>query len=383
MSERMLTIGVEEEFLLVDREGQVASRGWEVADGAPAGAGRITQELMRCQVESATGVCSSAEEVVADLTALRTRLAVQAGRQDLRLLPSGTAPLGVNGGPLLTRDARYEQIAREFGELARACLTCACHVHIGIPDRVSGLAISNQLRRWLPVLLALTANSPLHEDMDTQYASWRHVLWSRWPSAGPPPHFESVDHYEFLVETLLHSGAILDRGMVYWDARLSEHEPTLEIRISDVAASVEEAGLLAALVRALAARALQAPDPIGVLPHEMLRARLWRAAHDGLSGRGIDPLTGSVAPAWSLVDSLVDHVRPQLRESGDEDFALRALARLRKTGGGAQRQRSALARRRRSADAVDALAWPVDQFRTPTPAGAPLSSVGSLLPGPS
>jgi len=359
-----LTLGVEEEFLLVDRHGHLADRGPEVSDGVPEPLGQVEYELSRCQVEAATDVCTSMDEIVQGLRDLRAKLAIEAGSQGLRLLPSGVAPLAEARRIPITPKDRYQRMEREFGALAQVSLTCACHVHIGIADRSCGLVISNRLRPWLPVLLALTANSPFHDGVDTRHASWRRVTWSRWPSSGPPPYFESVERYESLVDALLRTGAILDRGMIYWDVRLSDHEPTLEVRISDVAATVEEAVLLAVLVRGLAGRALDegsAPGTRGGGPsREVLAASLWRAARDGLSGHCVDPDSGALVPTWRRVDDLVRHVRPQLRSTGDEEFVTETLARLRAEGGGAQRQRAAFARRNRLTDVVDELVWPVE-----------------------
>jgi carboxylate-amine ligase len=354
-----LTLGVEEEFLLVDGEGRLSAGGQEVADGVREGVGQTEHELMRCQVELATGVCAGADQVVGELVTLRAGLAGEAARRGLRLLPSGTSPLGGEERLGITPDSRYERMGREFGRLARATLTCACHVHVGVPERAAGLTVSNGVRRWLPVLLALTGNSPYHNGTDTGYASWRHVHWTRWPSSGAPPHFDSLDHYESLVDGLFSAGAILDRGMVYWDVRLSEHAPTVEIRIADVAATVREAALLAVLVRGLARRALDDPPGADGPPREVLRAQLWRAARDGTAGRCVDPLSGELVPSWQAVGELVDHVRPELVAEGDEDFVADTLRLLRATGSGADRQRAAYRRRHRLSDVVDALAEPV------------------------
>lgn len=358
-----LTLGVEEEFLLVDGAGRLSAEGPAVSEDVEDPPGQVEHELRSCQVESATEVVHKSGEVVGGLRALRDELAREAAPRGLRLLPSGVPPLAGERGVRFTPTERYQRMGGEFGAVARSSLTCACHVHVAIPDRDTGLTVSNGIRPWLPVLLALTANSPFHESEDTGYASWRHVLWGRWPSAGAPPHFTSVDHYESVVEGLLRTGAILDRGMVYWDIRLSEHQPTLEIRVCDVAGTPVEAALAAALIRALAARAMddagpRRPPGTQPLGPELLRARLWRSARDGLAGHAIDA-DGDVVPAWHLVDSLVEHVRPFLREAGDEDFVREALADLRRTGGGAERQRAAFAERGRLTDVVDAMAWRV------------------------
>lgn len=356
-----LTLGVEEEFLLVDRAGRLATGGPEVSRAACPRTGFAEHELKRCQVESASGVYTDVNELLAGLRELRGALADGARRRGLRLLPSATAVLDDACGAVVTRQDRYERMAAEFGEMVRESLTCACHVHVGIPDRATGLVISNALRPWLPVLLALMANSPFHDGVDTGYASWRHAGWSAWPSAGPPPRFASVDEYESLVEALARSGAIIDRGMIYWDVRLSAHAPTLEIRVADVAPSPEDAALLAVLVRGLAARALTEAPRVDRLTSEELRGRLWRASRDGLSGGCPRPTTGEVAPTWQLIDELFAHVEDELRASNDDEFVKDTLGGLRSTGCGADRQRAAFARRHRLGDVVDALALPATQ----------------------
>jgi carboxylate-amine ligase len=353
-----LTLGVEEEFLLVDKQGRLTSSGPEISDSVDVPEdGQIEHELRRCQVEAATKVCTEVEEILTGLGGLRDRLAAEAAERGQRLVPSGTAILADSREPRFTRDSRYQRMSRDYGELARASLTCACHVHVGITDRANGLRISSQIRPWLPLLLALGANSPFHDGADTRYASWRYQMWSRWPSAGSPPLFDSVDHYEASVDALLRSGAILDRAMIYWDVRLSEHQPTVEIRIADVMPTVEQAGMLALLIRGLAGQATAEPA-CAQPPQEVLRGQLWRAARDGMGGRCVDPHSGDLVPAWQLADTLVERLSPYLRSTDDEDYVTEALARLHETGDGAQRQRALFERRERLTDVIDGLACP-------------------------
>jgi glutamate---cysteine ligase / carboxylate-amine ligase len=355
------TVGVEEEFLLVDATGHLADCGPRLAARPDPGPGELQHELARCQVELATGVCRDATEVLGQLVDLRTRLRAGAAELGARLLPCAT-PVLDEPDPALTANRRYERMAEHFGAIAQTSSTCGQHVHVAIPDRASGVRVINHLRPWLPVLLALTANSPFHFGTDTGHASWRHVMLARWPSAGPPPWFGSLDQYEASVAALLRSGAMLDRAMLYWDVRLSEQQPTVEIRVADVAATPHEAALLAALVRAMVAVALDGPGrggPLGAepvpVPGEVLRAHLWRAAHDGLAGRCVHPLTGSPAPAVAVVRELADGLAPVLREHGDHDLVDDMLARA-DDGDGATRQRAVFARRGSLADVVQALA---------------------------
>lgn len=352
-----MTVGVEEEFLLVGPDGRLAGFGPEVVAATDEAEGELQAELTRCQVEAATHVCATGSELLAQLGHLRAALGEKAAVRGLRLLPSATPLLAESRSAGITPRPRYEWIAKVFGAVAYSLPSCGCHVHVGIPDRVTGIEISNRLRPWLPVLLALTANSPFADGKDTGYSSWRYVHWAQWPSAGPPPQFESLAHYDDSVEAMLRSGAVLDRGMVYWDIRLSEKQPTLEIRVSDVAATAGEAALLGVIVRGLVLKSLRDIEfgrPVPLLRLEVLRAFLWRAARDGLSGRCPNPLTGELMPGTAIPALLVEHLLPVL-PSEELGFVRSGLEELTRFGGGAQRQRATYAKNHRLTDVIDEL----------------------------
>ncbi|HEY4017323.1 MAG TPA: glutamate--cysteine ligase [Pseudonocardiaceae bacterium] len=360
-----LTIGVELEYLIVDATGYPSHQGPDLAqrdDGDEAG--ELQPELIRCQVETTTSVCRDAREAHKQLTELRGRAAEVAAGRGLRLVGSGTPVLAEPDWPRLTSGSRYDEIADWFGAVAHTANTCGCHVHVAIPDRATGVEVSNRIRPWLPVLLALSANSPFNEGMDTGYDSWRYILWSRWPTSGPPPLFVSLDHYESSLAALLKVGAIVDRRNVYWDIRLSEHQPTLEFRVCDVTQTPGEAALLAALTQAAVGTALDDLDSVSPhvlpLPQEVLRANLWRAAREGLRGRFLHPVSGELVEVRGLVEDFVRWLRPALRTSGDLEFVEQQLARLREHGGGAHRQRAVFDEHRSLSAVVDALAGPPD-----------------------
>ncbi|GII31124.1 carboxylate-amine ligase [Planotetraspora mira] len=345
-----LTMGVEEEFLLLDPETGRVVPGADVVRGRVRGpiAARLVPELTRFQVESNSEVHTELDRLGDDLLELRRVAASAAAASGLGLVACGTALSGNVGIPPLSRSPRYHDIAREFRAVIRGQGVCGCHVHIGMDDHEEAVQVSNHTRPWLPVLLALTVNSPIADALDTGYASWRTMLIGRWPSAEPPPFFHSFGHYESLVSGLRASGAIMDRGMVYWLVRISDHVPTLEFRTADVCATVEETVLLAALVRALAATAVldvRAGIAAPQIDQTLLRAAFWRAARDGMDGHGLDLLTGSRVPAWRLVRRLLDRVRPSLVASGDLRTVTAALDSIRRVGSGATRQRAAYARR--------------------------------------
>ena len=205
-------------------------------------------------------------------------------------------------------------------------------------------------------LLAMGANSPYWNNADTGYASWRYLMWGRWPSAGPPPWIESPASYYAAREEVISSGAAMDVGMLYWDARLSARHPTVELRICDVAPTVQDAVLLAAIARGIAMMALTTDTPALAVPQHLLRPALWRAARDGLEGLGVDVRTGELAPAGNLAAGLVRWIRPALEEAGDYELVNESLARLLLDGSGAARQRAAFARTGRLEDVVGFLA---------------------------
>ena len=240
--------------------------------------------------------------------------------------------------------------------LAREQGICGCHVHVAVPSREAAIRVSNRLRPWLPLLLALTANSAVYRNADTGYASFRRLLWARWPSAGPPPHFDSADEYDAMVAMLRRAGAVLDDGMVYWDVRPSANFPTIEVRVADVPATVAETVLLATLIRASVMTALddeRRGEGIPRLAPHALTAAYWTAARDGLDGQAIDLVESHASvPARVLLMGLVDRVRPALEALGDYDMVSEELARIAEQGNGAMRQRWVWRRRGEVADVI-------------------------------
>jgi glutamate---cysteine ligase / carboxylate-amine ligase len=339
------TVGVEEEFLLVDAAtGEPVARNEAVARNAEARGVDLQLELTTCQVETATEVTHTSDELRAELTRLRRVAAEAAEAEGARLLAVGLPPTLPHEFPI-TDNARYRRIAEQFGMIAHEQGICGCHVHVAVPDRESAIVVGNRLRPWLPLLLALTANSAIYRNSDTGYASWRSILWQRWPSAGPPPHFSSADEYDATVRMLLDGGAMLDDGQVYWDVRPSADFPTVEVRVADVPATVAETVLFAAVVRGAVTTVLddeRRGEPLAPLTPQALRAAYWKAARYGLDGEAID-LTDSHAPVpvVDLLDGLVERIRPALERVGDYDLVRSELSRIAQQGNGAMRQRRA------------------------------------------
>jgi glutamate---cysteine ligase / carboxylate-amine ligase len=249
--------------------------------------------------------------------------------------------------PETTPESRYERMTSRFGLPAREALTCGCHVHVEVGSPEEGVAVLDRVRPWLPVLLALSANSPFWQGEDTGFASYRYLTWSRWPSAGPTALFGSPAGYRAAVDAMLETGTILDAGMIYFDARLSARYPTVEFRVADVCPSPADAALLAGLSRALVEtaagewRAGTEPDPVRI---EVLRLAHWRAARSGLADELVAPWSWRPVPAWAVLEGLVAHVRDALRSAGDVDVVAEGLDRLRERGTGAAVQRAVFER---------------------------------------
>ncbi len=343
------TLGVEEEYLLVDGEGLPVARSaqvlaWARGDGL-AGAD-LQHELLEVQVEIATPVCTELAEVHEQLTSLRAGLAAAAAGTGCRLAPVGAAPLAPDaaGDAPVTDAPRYRTMLEQAPALVEEQLINGMHVHVGIPDREAGLTVLAAVRPWLPALLALSANSPFWRGRDSGFASFRAVHFARWPVEGAPPVFASVDDYERRVDDLIATGAIVDRGQLYWHARLSEHEPTVEVRVADVQLDAADDVVLAGLVRAIGhgtlAGVVGSGDP---LPVELLRAATWAAARHGLEGDLFDPRTRRQAPAADVVARLLAELEGSLRDLGDLELVTAGVERLLRGGNGAMRQRAALA----------------------------------------
>jgi carboxylate-amine ligase len=255
-------------------------------------------------------------------------------------MASGTSPIPVV--PLAVHTDRYDRMTRQFGLMAREHLTCGCHVHVAVDSPDEAVGVLDRIRIWLPTLLALSANSPFWQGEDTDYASYRAQVMHRWPAAGPYDAHGTAAGYRAAVDRMIRTGVVLDEGMVYFDARCSAHHPTVEIRVADVCLHVGDTVLLAALCRALvetAAREWAGGVPAAEVSTQLLRVASWQSARWGTRGDLIHPETVEPAPARKAVATLVDHLRPALRDSGDEQLVDNRVERLFALGNGAVRQR--------------------------------------------
>ncbi|WNB84281.1 glutamate--cysteine ligase [Cellulomonas sp. ATA003] len=342
----MRTVGVEEEFMLVSPDGTLrpvapavlryAKRVEDPSTDVPGG--HLEKELMQEQIETSTHPCADLDELAREVRAGRTAADGSARRAGARLAAVGTAPGTLDTSVFV--DERLRRVHEAFGPLVDEAVTCGCHVHVEVADDDEGVLVADHVRPWASVLLALSTNSPFWAGQDTGYSSYRSQVWGHWPTAGPTAPFGDAATYRRVVADLVASRTILDEGMVYFDARLSARYPTVEVRVADVCLDAEDAVLQAALVRGLAETAVARGDA-GPQPRtELLRVAAWRAARTGLRGDLVDPLSGRPAPAATVVRTLLEHVTPALRRTGDLDRVAARLEVLLADGTGADVQRA-------------------------------------------
>ena len=281
---RDFTVGVEEEYQLLDaRTGELRSRARYVIAGDWAD--ELKAEMQEHTVEVGTRVCEGAGCVRDDLRRLRFTAAVAAEAEGLRICAAGMHPLSPADGHVFSSAPVYQELRHEYRRLAESQAIFGMHVHVGVPAGVDRARVTNVVRLYLPVLLALTASSPFFLGRDTGHASYRSILWRRWPRTGAPPRLESDAQYAALVKWMMDAERIDGPGRLYWDMRPHHLYPTVEVRVADCTPRLEDAIATAALTRLLVAGAAEGilrdtplPDAFAQV---VLSDNAWRASRYG------------------------------------------------------------------------------------------------------
>ncbi|MGP5663659.1 carboxylate-amine ligase [Glutamicibacter arilaitensis] len=352
----MRKFGVEEVLLLVDaatlRPSPLGEQAVVLHHGITSSGSGLATELKQEQIES---VCPPQTTLEGQLQAIRSgRAAADAAAQTAggRAVALATSPAAAASH--FTSSARFAMIADRFGMTAKEQLTNGFHVHVEVSSICEAVAALDQIRVWLPTLLALSANSPFWQGADTGYLNYR--------------------------QSLLDTMVPLDQAMIYSDARICEHQSTLEVRIADVCLESEHAAVLAAIIRALVETAARDPQihPPGI-PSSLLRVWSWEASRSGMEGKLIHPRSGTPAPAAEVARALLEQLEPVFEDYGDLDQVRFEVARILRDGSGARAQRQAFASRGRIPDivamaidrthagAAEAAASPLSVGRAPAP----------------
>lgn len=345
MPSETFTIGIEEEYQIIDPATRELRLMVEpvLAEAQPALGDAVRTEIQRWQIEAVSPICYTLADVRAELMRLRHFIIQSAAVSGMRIGAAALHPFSNWKDQEITPKERYQKLAEEYQQLALEQLISGCHVHIGLSDRDMAIEVLNRARLWLAPLLALSASSPFVRGNDTGYASYRTMMWGRWPFSGLPQSFASFAEYDALVETLVATDSVEDASKIYWDIRIPYRIPTIEFRVMDMCLTIDEAVMIAGLVRALVQTCYEhaiEKQSYADVRFEVLRAAHWRAARYGLDAELIDVHARRSVPAKDVITALLDWVRPALEAAGDWDEIATLVHRTLEHGNGAARQRA-------------------------------------------
>jgi glutamate---cysteine ligase / carboxylate-amine ligase len=345
------TVGVEEEFQLVDPSTRELTPAIEGVIGASLeNTEQIAPELFQDCVEMRTPVFSSVAKLARNLPALRLEVAKAAGGAGVRMAASGLHPISDPFSQRFTRGERYERMEEELGALARLQIIYALHVHVAVVDEESAIRATNALLRHVPLFVALSANSPFWNGMDTGFASARVKIRDASPRSGLPPTFHSWEEFESYTDALVAMGNIPDFSWFWWDVRPHPRHGTVELRVPDAQAEIGYVVALAALTQCLVATAEDyAPEDA-----RFVSENKWRAIRRGLDARLYDFETKEEKGARETARALVARLRPVSQDLGCET-ELEGVLEILHRGTGAELQRAAYERRGSLEDVVDYL----------------------------
>lgn len=359
-----LSLGIEEEYLLVDLETRDLAKdppeAFMVACRKALGE-QVTPEFLRCQIEVGTKVCRTAAEARAELAMLRGAIATEARRHGLGLIAASTHPFADWSEQITTSKERYAKIEEDLQAVAQRLLICGMHVHVGVDDDDLRIDLHGQLIYFLPHLLALSTSSPFWRGRNTGLKSYRAAVSSELPRGGLPPALASAAEYRQIVQLLVKLGRIEDATKIWWDLRPSAKFPTLEMRVTDVTTRLDDGVAIAATFQAFVAMLIS-------LRRRNLRWRQylpaliaenrWLAQRHGVSGELIDFGRRAAVPFKDLVEEMIGLVREEAEKLG----CVAEVQRIRKIvadGTSADRQvmvfQRALAEGRSEKDALSAV----------------------------
>jgi carboxylate-amine ligase len=326
-----LTLGVEEELLLVDERCGLVAAGEEVLEKIGAEhRDRVSTEIFSTQIELKTGVCDDASQATRELAEVRRAIAATGAR----LMGSGVYP-GEAGEPQLVEKARYESVKKDLASLL-ATPPCGLHVHVGMPDPETAVAVANAMRHHLPLLAALTANSPFRDGADTGLASARAAAVRSYPRFELPRAFRDYEDFLRVADQLIAAAGVSDYTYIWWDVRPHPNLGTVEVRGMDVQAAPAGNAAIGALIQALAAKEIDRPGAPG-LTREAIEESYFQAERYGLQARlMVDESTA--APAAEVARGVLEEARPYAEQLGGAG-ALEEIERIVSEGNGADRQR--------------------------------------------
>jgi glutamate---cysteine ligase / carboxylate-amine ligase len=332
-SSPLLSLGVEEELLLVDGNGELACVAEDVLEsvvGTPI-ADQVSAEIFTEQIELKTGICREAGEVLKQLQELRRGI----GESGFGLLGCGLHPSAVAGEAVLIAKPRYEVVQKDLGSLLRTP-PCGLHVHVGMPDPEAAVKLANAFRLYLPALQALSANSPFQEGVDSGHASARTQVVRSYPRFQVPRGFRDYADFLEVADQLVAAAGVDDYTYIWWDVRPHPRLGTVEVRAVDVPTEPQTSAAFAALIQAIAAKELDRPTEPR-LHREALEESYFQAASHGLEAEILFD-SDQPSPARDVAARILKSVLPYARELGAEE-SLSEIDRILREGNGAEEQR--------------------------------------------
>lgn len=320
MERPTFTIGIEEEYLIVDRDTRdlVTSPPPGMWDALTEVAGpQVTPEFLKAQIEVGTKISARVSEARADLAALRKDLSAVVSEYGAALIASSTHPFANWAQQETTDHPRYTKMATDLGQVARQLVICGMHVHAGIEDDHLRIDLMNQVKYMLPHLLSLSTSSPFWDGRPTGLLAYRLVIFQNLPRTGLPEEFVSWGEYERYLEMLVGAGIIEDSSKLWWHIRPSGRYPTLEMRVSDVCTRLDDAMTVAALYQSLLSymyRLRRNNQKWRSYRSELINENIWRAQRYGIDGELVDFGRGELVPFADLVDELIEMVAEDAAE---------------------------------------------------------------------
>ncbi|MEM8792407.1 MAG: carboxylate-amine ligase [Pseudomonadota bacterium] len=338
------SIGIEEEYLIVDRETrdlvQAPSEDFLADCGASLGK-HLSPEFLQCQVEVGTEVHKTALEAGEELRKMRHCIAMAAEAHGYAAIAASTHPFADWQAQTHTRKERYDTLDADLGGAVRRMLICGCHVHVGIEDPDLRVDLMNQAAYFLPHLLALSTSSPFWKGEDTGLASYRLTVFDALPRTGLPDVFHSHAEYRRLVDHLVRAGCIEDATKIWWDIRPSDKFPTLEQRVTDVCSRVEDAVTVAALYQGILAmlwRLRSLNQRWRLYPAIMVNENRWRAQRYGVTRELVDHGKDALVPFAELLEELIALTAEASESLGGRE-AIAHATQICARGTSAERQR--------------------------------------------
>jgi glutamate---cysteine ligase / carboxylate-amine ligase len=335
------TVGVEEELMIVDSSSLDLVNAIELMLGEDPPSGQVQAELLESVLEIATAPCSDVPSAGKELRSLRALVRDRAAEHGLSIGSAGTHPFAKWEDQRIVSEDRYRGLVKSLGFVARQELVFGMHVHIGMGDPQETIYVANGLRAHIPLLVALSANSPLWRGELTGLMSSRVPIFRAFPRVGIPPRYRDWEDYGQRVSFMTQSGLIEDYTYLWYDVRPHPRLGTVEIRAMDSQTRVEHTLALTALIQALVKQLVEDFGEGKQLPDhrwEILDENKWLAARHGLDAQLVDLDLGELRSVRALTDTLLDQLRPHAQDLGCED-ELAGIKALLEGGNGAYRQK--------------------------------------------